>query len=115
MASRELAEEQNKIMAVAREVALSEMRAQLRARQLDIEEQVAGERRRCESVRNRHLQKTADCQQEVLRYKQCIEELNMGYRRKSQRGTSSRSTPRAVGNVAVERQHRLQERRHHLM
>merc|ERR1711907_227834 len=52
MASRELAEEQNKIMAVAREVALSEMQAQLRARQLDIEEQVAGERRRCESVRH---------------------------------------------------------------
>merc|ERR1711907_25308 len=52
VASRELAEEQNKIMAVAREAALSEMQAQLQSRQHDIEEQVATERRRCESVRH---------------------------------------------------------------
>lgn len=91
IASRELAEEQNQIMSDARQAALCEMEAKLHSRQQDMEEQVAAERKRCAVLRNRHLRKTVDCQQEVLRYKQHIEELNTGYRRK---GKPAGSTPR---------------------
>merc|ERR1711939_1280658 len=93
IASRELTEEQDQIMSEARQAALSEMAAKLQERQEEMEEQVVGERRRCQALRNRHLRKIADSQQEVLRYKKNIEELSAGYRRKPQRSTPSCSTP----------------------
>lgn len=79
IASRELAEEQNQIMSNARQFAQAEMEAKLQAKRRDMEEQVAAEHQRCEALRNRHLRKTVNCQQEVLQYKRNIEQLRLGY------------------------------------
>merc|ERR1712228_866412 len=57
IASRALAEEQNRIMSDARHVALMEMEEKLEARQHEMEKTVGAERRRCEAARRRHLQK----------------------------------------------------------
>lgn len=91
VATKQLAEEQNRIMSDARQAALFEMDVRVQERQQDMEEQVAAERKRCEALRNQHLRRSAHGQTEVLRYKKCIEDLSMGYRRKSQRSTP---TPR---------------------
>lgn len=94
IASREVAEDQDRMMSDARQAALCEMEAELHARQHDMEDQVASVRRQCEAARDRQLQKTADFQQEVLRYRKKIGELNSGYRSKTQRATPTCSTPR---------------------
>jgi len=97
IASRNLALQQNQIMSDARQAALSEMEAKLEARQQDMEEQVFAERTRSEALRSRYLRKTADSQQEVLRYKQHINELSLGYRRKSHRSGPAPNPSRSMG------------------
>jgi len=82
VASRELAEEQNRIMSDARQAALMEMETKLEARQHEMDKTVDTERRRCEAARRRHLKKVEDCQSEVVRNKQKIEELRSNYRRR---------------------------------
>jgi len=96
LTSRQLAEQQDRMMANARQAALAEMEGRLQTRRMDMEEQVAAEHKRCEALRNRHFRKAQDCQQEVLQYKQNIEELSLGYRCKARSRPSTTSTPRGL-------------------
>merc|ERR1712046_470630 len=93
IASRELVEEQKQVMFEARQSALAEMQAKLEARKRHMNEQVDAERRRCEIVRRRELQKAEDHQQEVHRCKRHISELSSLYRRRRYRCPAA-STPR---------------------
>lgn len=84
-ASRKLVEEQNRIMSDARQVVITEMEEKLEARQQEMEKTVDTERRRCEAVRRRHLEKVEDSQGDIALYKQRIEELSSNYRRRHTR------------------------------
>jgi len=83
IASRELLEEHNQMMSDARQAAMCKMEANLQARRHDMEEQVAAEQRRNETLRNRYNRRSVDCHQEVLHYKRNIEELRFGYHARS--------------------------------